>query len=108
VAQIAVCNLSREELENKIDVVARAVIEAVLSIPGTGLKEEDISFTFPRDFFRKAGIISVAITGEVFFNERMNYRVRQVLCRRVSGALQPVLRRKGKEISVEIKRRTDG
>ena len=104
--KIAIYNLSERELENeeKINEVARAVLGAILSIPRTGLKEEDISFTFPRDFIGKPGIISVVITGASFFNGKVNHQIRYVLCRRVREALQLVLKREPKDISVEIKR----
>jgi len=106
VAKIAVYNLSERELKDteKIDVITRVVIRAILSIPRIELKKEDISFTFPRDFTGKSEEVSVVITEASFFGEKMNSRVRQVLCRQVVGALQPVLRREARDISVEIKR----
>lgn len=105
-AKIALYNLSERELEDteKINVIAGVVIRAILSIPRIGLKEEDISFTFPRDFIGKSERVSVVITEESFFKEKVNFSVRQVLCRRVIKALQPVLRREAKDISVEIKK----
>jgi len=47
VVKIAIYNLLEKELENedKINKVARVVLGAILSIPRTGLKEEDVSFT---------------------------------------------------------------
>jgi len=106
VARIAVCNLSERELKDteKIDVIARVVIRAILSIPRIELKKEDISFTFPRDFTGKSEEVSVVITEASFFREKVNSQIRQVLCRRVIEALQPVLRREARNISVEIKR----
>ena len=105
-AKIAIYNLSERELEDKekIDVIAKVVIRAILSISRIGLKREDISFTFPRDFIGKSEKVSVVITEASFFRGKVNSRVRQVLCRRVIGALQPVLRREAGNISVEIKR----
>jgi len=106
VVKIAIYNLSERELENeeKISEVARAVLGAILSIPRIGLREEDISFTFPRDFTRRSEEVSVVITEASFFREKVNSQIRQVLCRRVIEALQPVLRREARNISVEIKR----
>jgi len=106
VAKIAIYKLSARELENeeKINEIAKAVIGAILSIPGTGLKEADISFTFPRYSTRKSKGVSVVIAEASFFREKVNFQVRQALCRRVIGALQPVLRRGARNISVEIKR----
>ncbi len=103
-AKIAVYNLFQRELEDeeKINEVARAILGAILSIPRIGLKEADISFTFPRDFTGKPEKVSVVITEESFFREKVNSQVRQNLRRRVRGALQPVLRREGRNISVEI------
>ena len=104
--KIAICNLSERELENeeKINEVARAVLGAVLSIPRTGLKEEDVSFTFPRDFTGKPEKVSVVITEASFFRGKVNFQVRRVLCQRVRGDLMPVLRREAKDISVAIKK----
>lgn len=104
--RVAVYNLFQRELEDeeKVNAVARAVLRAILSIPRIGLKEEDISFTFPRDFTGKSEKVSVVITEESFFRGKVNFQVRQVLCWRVIGALQPVLRREAKDISVEIKK----
>jgi len=104
VAKIAVYNLFQRELEDeaKVNEVARAVIGAILSIPLIGLKEADISLTFPRDFTGKPEKVSVVITEESLFQEKVNSEVRQNLRRRVRGALQPVLRRKSRNISVEI------
>jgi len=107
VAKIAVYNLPERELEDneRINTVARAVIGATLSIPGTGLKEEDISsFTFPRDFLKKPGKVSVVITGASFFKKKVNSQVRRVLRRRVIGSLQLILGIETENISVEIKR----
>ena len=105
-AKIAVYNLSERELKDteKIDMIARVVIGTILSIPRIELKKEDISFTFPRNFTGKSEEVSVVITEASFFNEKVNSQVRQVLCRRVIGALQPVLKREARNISVEIKR----
>ena len=105
-ARIAIYNLSGRELEDeeKIDAIARVVIRAILSIPRIELKKEDISFTFPRDFTGKSEEVSVVITEASFFREKVNSQIRQVLCRRVIEALQPVLRREARNISVEIKR----
>ena len=104
--KIAVYNLFQRELEDEeqVNAVARSVIGAILSIPLTGLKEADISFTFPRDFTGKPEEVSVVITEALFFREKVNSQVRQVLCRRVIRALQPVLRREARSISVEIKK----
>jgi len=104
VDKIAIYNLSERELgnEDKINEVARAVLGAILSIPRTGLKEKDIFFTFPRDFTRKSEKVSVVITGASFFNRKVNYQIRCILCLRVRSALQTVLRREAKDISVEI------
>ena len=105
-AKIAVYNLSEGELEDteKIDAIARAVIKAILSIRRIELKEEDISLTFPRDFTGKPEKVSVVIAEASFFREKMNFQVRQVSCRQVIRALQPVLGREAGNISVEIKR----
>ena len=104
--KIAIYNLSERELEDeeKINEVARAVLGAILSIPLIGLKEADISFTFPRDFAGKPEEVSVVITEASFFRGKVNFEVRQVLCRRVIGALQPVSRREARSILVEIKK----
>ena len=101
--KIAVYNLLLKD-EEQVDAVARSVIGAILSIPLTGLKEADISFTFPQDFIGKPEEVSVVIAEASFFRGKVNSEVRQVLCRRVIGALQPVLRREGRNISVEIKK----
>ncbi len=105
-ARVAIYNLLERELKDteKIDAIARVVIRAILSIPRIELKEEDISFTFPRDLTGKSERISVVIAEASFFREKVNSQVRQVLCRRVIGALQPVLRREARNISVEVKR----
>jgi len=104
--RVAVYNLFQRELEDeeKVNAVARAVLRAILSIPRIGVKEEDISFTFPRDFTGKSEEVSVVITEASFFREKMNFQVRRLLCQRVRGDLMPVLRREAKDISVEIKR----
>jgi len=106
VAKIAIYNLSERELENeeKINEVARAVLRAILSIPRIGLKEGDISFTFPRDFVGKSEEVSVVITEASFFRGKVNFQVRRLLCQRVRGSLQLVLRKEAKDISVEIKK----
>jgi hypothetical protein len=105
-AKVAISNLFEWERENekKINEIAKAVTGAILSIPLTGLKEENISFIFPRDFIRKQGTVLVTITEASFFQGRRNFRVQQSLCRQVSIALGPILRREGRGISVEIKR----
>lgn len=105
-AKIAIYNLLERELKDteKIDVIARVVIKAILSIPRIGLKREDISFTFPRDFTGKSEKISVVIAEASFFREKVNSQDRLALCQSVIGALQPVLRRGARNISVEIKR----
>ena len=105
-AKIAIYNLSERELkdEEKIDGVAEAVLRVILSISLIGLKEADISFTFPRDFTEKSEKVSVVITGESFFRGKVNSEIRQVLCRRVLGVLQLVLKREARNISVKIKR----
>ena len=104
--KIAVCNLSERELEDteKIDAIARAVLGAILSIPRTGLEEKDISFTFPQSFIGRPGTILVTMTGASFFNGKVNFQIRFVLCRQVARALQTVLGREAKDISVEIRR----
>lgn len=104
--KIAIYNLPERELgnEDKINEISRAVLGAILSIPRTELKEEDISFTFPPDSTRKSEEVSVVITGASFFNGKVNYQIRCILCRRVRSALQTVLRREAKDISVEISR----
>jgi len=106
VVKIAIYNLSERELENeeKISEVARAVLGAILSIPRIGLREEDISFTFPRDFTGKSEKVLVVITEGSFFRGKVNFQVRRVICQRVIGALQTVLRREAGNISVEMKR----
>ena len=105
-AKIAIYNLSERELKDteKIDVIARVVIKAILSIPRIGLKREDISFTFPRDFTGKSEKVSVAITEALFFRWKVTSQVRLALCQRVRRDLKPVLGREAKNISVEIKR----
>lgn len=104
--KIALCNLLERELKDteKIDVIARVVIKAILSISGIGLKKEDISFTFPRDLTGKSEKISVVIAEASFFREKVNSQDRLALCQSVIGALQPVLRREARNISVEIRR----
>jgi hypothetical protein len=105
--RVAVYNLLQRELEDeeKVNAVARAVIGAILSVPQTGLSEGDISFTFPRVFLGKRETVSVIISEESlesFFQRGMNFEVRQSLCRRVNVALKPILRKEGRNISVEI------
>jgi hypothetical protein len=104
--KVAVFNLPERELgeEKKRNEVARAITGAILSIPLTGLKEEDISLTFSQGFVERQGTVSVIITEALFFQERMNFGVRQDLCRMVKTALGPILRREGTRISVEIKK----
>ena len=105
-AQVAIYNLSQREMEDeeRIDAITRAVIGAILSIPLTGLKEADISFTFPQGFMEGSGIVLVRITEASFFGGKMNSEVRQNLCRRVREALRPVLRGEGRNISVGIRK----
>lgn len=100
--RVIIYNIQKKEVEEvkRIDKISGAVTSAILSIPEIEVRKEDISFSFPRDFIRRN--ILVVITGESFFKGKMNSSIQKVLCRRVTGALAPLLEMKRVDISVEI------
>lgn len=105
-AKIVVSNLSQMELEGKekINRIGKAIKEAILSMVGLELREKDISVSFPASVKEEAKKVSVTIAEKALFGGEMNFWLRQILCLRVKNALEPILQRDGKDISVEIKR----
>lgn len=107
---IAIYNLSDKEMKDnkRINTITRTVTKVIreaLNVPGTGLKEEDLSpFTFHKNSLRESGKVSVVITEASFSRRKVDVQARLILCWQMIGALASVLQRKVDDISVEVKR----